>query len=203
MNIKKLILCCLILFSGIEAAHPVIFKGGKVVWLIDSPNVTDIRLGKTFTRNWYSGIRVVDHKSNDESFVASNNNILIKRWNNRHYQSNIYGLSSIGLNLNSKKSMYNLGLHADWETRRFMVMHMIDYASYDQSITHTARLAFTPKIASYKETAVWIIGEYSNHQIDSNNYENILPVIRLLKNNYLVEFGGNGNDTFFTFMVHF
>ena len=77
------------------------------------------------------------------------------------------------------------------------------YASYDQSITHTARLAFTPKIASYKETAVWIIGEYSNHQIDSNNYENILPVIRLLKNNYLVEFGGNGNDTFFTFMVHF
>ena len=33
------------------SAHPIIFKGGKVIWLIDSPDVTDIRFGKTLTRN--------------------------------------------------------------------------------------------------------------------------------------------------------
>ena len=108
------------------SAHPVIFKGGKVIWLIDSPDITDIRFGKTLTRNWYSGIQIFNHKYDEQSFIASNNNLLIKRWNSRSYQANIYGLSSIGFNLDSEESMYKLGLHADWENRRFMVMHMLE-----------------------------------------------------------------------------
>ena len=99
--------------------------------------------------------------------------------------------------------MYNLGLHADWENRRFMVMHMLQYCSYDESIMHNFRLAFTPKIKGYNDTSIWLIGQYSNHQIDNKNYEKILPVVRVLKRNYLVEFGGNGKDTFLTLMVHF
>jgi hypothetical protein len=202
LNIKKIILCSF-LFASILSAHPVIFKGGKVIWLINSTDITDIRFGQTLTRNWHSGIQIVNHKDNDQSFIASNNNLLIKRWNSRHYQANIYGLSSVGFNLDSEKSMYNLGLHSDWENRRFMVMHMVEYSSHDESIMHNFRLAFTPKIKGYKGTSIWLIGQYSNHQIDNKNYEKILPVVRVLKRNYLVEFGGNGKDTFFTLMVHF
>ena len=184
-------------------AHPVIFKGGKVVWLIDSPNITDIRFGKTFTRSWYSGIRIFDYKQSKQSFITSNNNFLIKRWNSPDYQANIYGLSSIGFNTESEKSIYNFGLNSDWENRRFLAMHILEYSSYDDSIMQNVRLAFTPKITEYEDISVWLIGQYSNHSIDNKNHEDIIPVVRLLNKNYLIEFGGNGKENFFTFMVHF
>tara|TARA_A100000164_G_C21534721_1_gene597653 strand:- start:38 stop:646 length:609 start_codon:yes stop_codon:yes gene_type:complete len=200
--IKKRIIL-LALFLSLLQAHPVIFKGGKVIWLIDSSDITDIRFGKTFTKKFYSGVRVFNDKYSDQSYITSNNNLLIKRWNGTSYQANIYALSSIGLNIDSEKSMYNIGFHSDWENRKFMVMHMIEYSSFNESTKNSIRLGFTPKITDYKETAVWLIGQYSNQSFDNKNDESIIPVIRILKRNYLVEFGANGNETFLTLMTHF
>jgi hypothetical protein len=199
---KKCIIL-LAIFLSLLQAHPVVFKGGKVIWLIDSPNITEIRFGKTFTKKFYSGVRVFNDKYIDQSYIASNNNLLVKRWNASNYQANIYALSSIGLNIDSEKSMYNLGLHTDWENRRFMVMHMIEYSSFNESTKNSVRLAFTPKITDYKGTAVWLIGQYTNYSFDDKNNEMLMPVIRILKRNYLLEFGGNGNKTFLTLMTHF
>jgi hypothetical protein len=199
---KKCIIL-LAIFLSLLQAHPVVFKGGKVIWLIDSPNITEIRFGKTFTKKFYSGVRVFNDKYIDQSYIASNNNLLVKRWNASNYQANIYALSSIGLNIDSEKSMYNLGLHTDWENRRFMVMHMIEYSSFNESTKNSVRLAFTPKITDYKGTAVWLIGQYTNYSFDDKNSEMLMPVIRILKRNYLLEFGGNGNETFLTLMTHF
>ena len=199
---KKCIIL-LAIFLSLLQAHPVVFKGGKVIWLIDSPNITEIRFGKTFTKKFYSGVRVFNDKYIDQSYIASNNNLLVKRWNASNYQANIYALSSIGLNIDSEKSMYNLGLHTDWENRRFMVMHMIEYSSFNESTKNSVRLAFTPKITDYKGTAVWLIGQYTNYSFDDENNEMLMPVIRILKRNYLLEFGGNGNETFLTLMTHF
>jgi hypothetical protein len=193
----------LAIFLSLLQAHPVVFKGGKVIWLIDSPDIMEIRFGKTFTKKFYSGVRVFNDKYSDQSYIASNNNLLIKRWNGSSYQANIYTLSSVGLNIDSEKSMYNLGLHSDWENRRFMVMHMIEYSSFNESTKNSIRLAFTPKITDYKGTAVWLIGQYSNYSFGGKNNETLMPVIRILKRNYLLEFGGNGNDTFLTLMTHF
>ena len=199
---KKCIIL-LAIFLSLLQAHPVVFKGGKVIWLIDSPDITEIRFGKTFTKKFYSGVRLFNDKYGDQSYIASNNNLLVKRWNASSYQANIYALSSIGLNIDSEKSMYHIGLHADWENRRFMVMHMIEYSSFNESIKNSIRLAFTPKITDYKGTAVWLIGQYTNYSFDDNNNEILMPVIRILKRNYLVEFGGNGKETFLSLMTHF
>ena len=202
MFIKKCIIL-LALFLSLLEAHPVIFKGGKLIWLIDSSDITDIRFGKTFTKKFYSGIRVFNDKYSDQSYITSNNNLLIKRWNGPSYQANIYALSSIGLNIDSEKSMYHIGFHSDWENRRFIVMHMIEYSSFNELTKNSIRLGFTPRITDYKETAVWLIGRYSNQSFDNKNDESIMPVIRILKRNYLVEFGANGNETFLTLMTHF
>ena len=199
---KKCIIL-LAIFLSLLQAHPVVFKGGKVIWLIDSPDITEIRFGKTFTKKFYSGIRLFNDKYGDQSYISSNNNLLVKRWNASSYQANIYALSSIGLNIDSEKSMYNLGLHTDWENRRFMVMHMIEYSSFNESTKNSVRLAFTPKITDYKGTAVWLIGQYTNYSFDDKNNEMLMPVIRILKRNYLVEFGGNGKETFLSLMTHF
>jgi hypothetical protein len=193
----------LAIFLSLLQAHPVVFKGGKVIWLTDSPDITEIRFGKTFTKKFYSGVRMFNDKYSDQSYIASNNNLLVKRWNASSYQANIYALSSIGINIDSEKSMYNLGLHSDWENRRFMVMHMIEYSSFNESTKNSIRLAFTPKITDYKGTAVWLIGQYTNYSFDDKNNEILMPVIRILKRNYLLEIGGNGNETFLTLMTHF
>ena len=84
-----------------------------------------------------------------------------------------------------------------------MVMHMIEYSSFNESIKNSIRLGFTPKITDYKGTAVWLIGQYTNYSFDDNNNEILMPIIRILKRNYLVEFGANGKETFLSLMTHF
>ena len=39
--------------------------------------------------------------------------------------------------------------------------------------------------------------------VSNKNHEDIIPVVRLLNKNYLIEFGGNGKENFFTLMFHF
>ena len=95
---KKCIIL-LAIFLSLLQAHPVVFKGGKVIWLIDSPDITEIRFGKTFTKKFYSGIRLFNDKYGDQSYISSNNNLLVKRWNASSYQANIYALSMEKLDL--------------------------------------------------------------------------------------------------------
>ena len=90
------------------SAHPVIFKGGKVIWLIDSPDITDIRFGKTLTRNWYSGIQIFNHKYDEQSFIASNNNLLIKR--NPFYAKANLTIASSNISKNGMKNKILLAI---------------------------------------------------------------------------------------------
>ena len=192
----------IILLSSVSA-HPVIFKNGKVFWITQNPSFNDIRLGVSKSNNWLIGGRLLEDRKSNETFALVNNNYLAKRWNNRNSQANLYLLSSVGLNTRNSKSMGTIGIHGDWEDRRFMVMQMIEHFSHNSALVSNTRMAYSPYKVDYSKTSTWLIAHYRIEYNDDQYSYMFFPVIRLFKKNYLFEIGYNGNDSFLSFMTHF
>ena len=192
----------IILLSSVSA-HPVIFKNGKVFWITQNPSFNDIRLGVSKTNSWLIGGRLLEDRKSNETFALVNNNYLAKRWNNRNSQANLYLLSSVGLNTRNSKSMGTIGIHGDWEDRRFMVMQMIEHFSHNSALVSNTRLAYSPYTVDYSKTSTWLIAHYRIEYNDDQYSYMFFPIIRLFKKNYLFEIGYNGNDSFLSFMTHF
>ena len=193
----------LIILLNSVSAHPVIFKNGKVFWITQNPSFNDIRLGVSKTNSWLIGGRLLEDRKSNETFALVNNNYLAKRWNNRNSQANLYLLSSVGLNTRNSKSMGTIGIHGDWEDRRFMVMQMIEHFSHNSALVSNTRLAYSPYTVDYSKTSTWLIAHYRIEYNDDQYSYMFFPVIRLFKKNYLFEIGYNGNDSFLSFMTHF
>ena len=198
----RIFFALIILFSSVSA-HPVIFKNGKVFWLTQNPSYNDIRFGVSKTSNWLIGGRFLEDRKSNETFALVNNNYLAKRWNNRNSQANLYLLSSVGLNTKNSKGMSTIGLHGDWENRRFMAMEMIEYFSHSSALVSNSRLAYSPYTVDYSKTSTWLIAHYRVEYSDNKYSYMFFPVVRLFKKNYLFEIGYNGNDSFLSFMTHF
>jgi hypothetical protein len=193
----------LIFFLSVISAHPVIFKNGKVFWLTQNPNFNDIRFGVSKSSNWLIGGRFLEDRKFNETFALINNNFLAKRWNNRNSQANLYLLSSIGLNTKNSKSMGTVGIHMDWEDRRFMVMEMLEYYSHSSALVSNTRFAYSPYIADFSKTSTWLIAHYRIEYSNDKYSYMFFPVVRLFKKNYLFEIGFNRGNSFLSFMTHF
>ena len=184
--IRKLFVS-IILFSAISA-HPVIFKNGKAFWITQNPSYNDIRFGVSKTSNWLIGGRFLEDRKSNETFALINNNYLAKRWNNKNSQANLYLLSSVGFDTKNSKSMGTIGLHGDWEDRRFMVMQMLEYYSHSSALVSNTRFAYSPYTVDYSKTSTWLIAHYRVEYSNDKYSYMFFPVVRLFKKNYLVEF---------------
>ena len=193
----------LVFFLSVISAHPVIFKNGKVFWLTQNPNFNDIRFGVSKSSNWLIGGRFLEDRKSNETFALINNNFLAKRWNNRNSQANLYLLSSVGLNTKNSKSMGTVGLHMDWEDRRFMVMEMLEYYSHCSALVSNTRFAFNPFIVDYSKTSTWLIAHYRIEYSNDKYSYMFFPVVRLFKKNYLFEIGFYRGNSILSFMTHF
>ena len=200
--ILRLIVISFILLSSISA-HPVVFKNGKVFWITQNPSFNDVRFGVSKTSNWLIGGRFLEDRKSNETFALINNNYLAKSWNNRNSQANLYLLSSVGFNTKNSKGMGTVGIHGDWEDRKFMVMEMLEYYSHNSAVVSNTRFAYSPYTVEYSKTSTWLIAHYRIEYSDSKYSYMFFPVVRLFKKNYLVEFGSNGDNTFLSFMTHF
>jgi len=201
-EIIRLFLITIFLSSHLFS-HPVIFKGGKVFWVTQSLNYNDIRFGTSQTSNWLIGGRLLEDRNSNESFVLINNNYLLKRWNAPNSQANIYLLSSVGINTKDNKEMGVFGIHGDWENRRYMVMQMMEYFSHNESWVSSTRLSVSPYTVDYTKMSVWLIANYEVTYQDDEYSSTLIPVVRLFKGNYLVEFGKSKDSSFLSLMIHF
>ena len=201
-EIIRLFLITIFLSSHLFS-HPVIFKGGKVFWVTQTLNYNDIRFGTSQTSNWLIGGRLLEDRNSNESFVLINNNYLLKRWNAPNSQANIYLLSSVGINTKDNKEMGAFGIHGDWENIRYMVMQMMEYFSHNESWVSSTRLSVSPYTVDYTKMSVWLIANYEVTYQDDEYSSTLIPVVRLFKGNYLVEFGKSKDSSFLSLMIHF
>ena len=113
---------------------------------------------------------------------------LLNRKNTRYSQRNLYfqsGVSSKGLNNNF------IGVHGDWETRRWFIGFGYkkvsnDIIEYDDKFL---QLGVAPYLGEYGDFHTWVmVKSKKNDLLESWS---TFPVLKFFKGNFLIEFGYN------------
>src|SRR5690606_15653747 len=120
-----------------------------------TPDMTDIKLTYSFKYNWSYGANAWRFKNQDgetREYGLVKLNHLLKRWNNKDSQGNIYLHSGAGAsrnNDNKSNFAYIGGIETDWESRVWFLsgkwLHFADKA--EEQDLYVARVGHSPIIA--------------------------------------------------------
>lgn len=185
----------LILFCYNTWARPVGYQGAINGLSFNNGERSENTLH--YSPKYYYSVGVKSFSNKEQEFNGLYGSYLLKRWNLKEAQSNIFTYGSLGFDDKEDFAM-NYGLQVDYETRRIYTLY--SYQAYDGSNfyidNHVLRLGFAPYKAGFNDINVWLIGEYNS--LDNN----ITPILRTFYKNVLWELGYNSNkeDVLFNLM---
>ena len=187
MGIKRSLLF-LFFICGVIEARPISYSGGSTV-MSNTDNMRDTYYYHYSPTYKYSlGLEAVkdDYFKTDFSYFRFT--YLLNRKNTRYSQRNLYfqsGVSSKGLNNNF------IGVHGDWETRRWFIGFGYkkvsnDIIEYDDKFL---QLGVAPYLGEYGDFHTWVmVKSKKNDLLESWS---TFPVLKFFKGNFLIEFGYN------------
>lgn len=206
---RLFILVILFLSPLVLEAHPVIWKGGRALLIQSDSGVTDTRFFYSAQSDFSIGARHLTLHDRHQSYGIVQSNALLKRWNQRASQGNVYAWLGTGLSVDDGREQDGIGVigaHADWEDRRFYIAsHSEFYSLSGDDITKLqARVGVAPYISEFEALHTWIILQFDQTFEGTRRSEAVIPVLRLFQGPVLFEIGSNFDDTtFLALMVHF
>lgn len=140
-------------------------------------------------------------------FTAPQLDLLVKRWNEREWQANIYAFGAYGsMNMSGRTRAAGLaGAEADAESRKYFVMAKYEnmWSDLGRPFYHwEGRLGIAPYEAEFNEIASWLMIQYQwNPMLVRKNA--LTPMVRLFYRSVLVESGvSTDGDWMMNFMFH-
>jgi len=187
MGIKRSLLF-LFFICGVIEARPISYSGGSTV-MSNTDNMRDTFYYHYSPTYKYSlGLEAVKDNYLKTDFSYFRLTYLLNRKNTRYSQRNLYfqsGVSSKGLNNNF------IGVHGDWETRRWFIGFGYkkvsnDIIEYDDKFL---QLGVAPYLGEYGDFHTWVmVKSKKNDLLESWS---TFPVLKFFKGNFLIEFGYN------------
>ena len=187
MGIKRSLLF-LFFICGVIEARPISYSGGSTV-MSNTDNMRDTFYYHYSPTYKYSlGLEAVKDNYFKTDFSYFRFTYLLNRKNTRYSQRNLYfqsGVSSKGLNNNF------IGVHGDWETRRWFIGFGYkkvsnDIIEYDDKFL---QLGVAPYLGEYGDFHTWVmVKSKKNDLLESWS---TFPVLKFFKGNFLIEFGYN------------
>ena len=187
MGIKRSLLF-LFIICGVIEARPISYSGGSTV-MSNTDNMRDTFYYHYSPTYKYSlGLEAVKDNYFKTDFSYFRLTYLLNRKNTRYSQRNLYfqsGVSSKGLNNNF------IGVHGDWETRRWFIGFGYkkvsnDIIEYDDKFL---QLGVAPYLGEYGDFHTWVmVKSKKNDLLESWS---TFPVLKFFKGNFLIEFGYN------------
>jgi len=206
MNILRIVFL-LFIYTVTTNAHPVIWKYGTATMVKDAPSITDVMVHYSLEYNWSLGFTYKRFKQLDKDYVIGQSNWLLSRWNKAGSQGNMYLLSGIGFSTQHSNDIpiFHLGGQADWETRRaYTLVRSEYYEGAVSALLSRVRIGIAPYIGGFNDVNMWLIAQIDYLIIEGRHMKDIMPVIRLFKDNILVEIGSNFSDkSMVAVMIHF
>lgn len=186
-------------------AHPVIWKHGNALMFTADPTSSTLTYHRSLSTRWSLGMREQTFLDTDKRYVFGQSNWLLKRWNGTNSQGNWYALSSWGFNTASSDSVLHLGTQADWETRRFYTFLKADYFGFEDPVLQLkGRIGIAPYIGDFEAVHTWLILQIDDKVQNQDHNATIMPVIRIFKDNILMELGSNfSGSSMVSAMLHF
>jgi hypothetical protein len=200
----------LCLFVNVATAHPVAYKGATGVMTWNQPYMSDDWLTYSFRPDAAVAARRMrfDMPEGRMQFYAPQIDYLVKRWNEKDSQANIYVYGAYGtMNFQDRTHGAGLGgVEVDAESRKYFVMAKYEkmWGDLGPDFYHgEARLGIAPYEAEYNEIASWFMVQYQWHPmlLKKNAFT---PLIRLFYRSVLFETGvSTDGDWMLNFMFHF
>ena len=198
MGIKRSLLF-LFFICGVIEARPISYSGGSTV-MSNTDNMRDTFYYHYSPTYKYSlGLEAVKDNYFKTDFSYFRLTYLLNRKNTRYSQRNLYfqsGVSSKGLNNNF------IGVHGDWETRRWFIGFGYkkvskDIIEYDDKFL---QLGVAPYLGEYGDFHTWImVKSKKNDLLESWS---TFPVLKFFKGNFLIEFGYNNKTEWDSHMMY-
>ena len=148
-----------------------------------------------------------------QEFILTQMNNLLKRWNQKNSQANIYLKSGVGAatafsgkNDGETKPAGFVGFAADWENRRFFTSYENRYfegGEIDSFYKQSARVGVAPYEGDYGDLHTWLMLQVDHKPQDDEEFT-VTPLVRLFKGVNLWEAGVSDNgDILFNWVVRY
>ena len=195
-------------------ARPVSYVGGWTSLLMTDSEQASLLVHYTPAVKYSVGYRLDYGKEDKYTLHALQVNHLLKRWNQKNSQANLYLKQGLGL-LYDKENKYNrklspalfLTLAADWEDRMFFVSYKNRYVrarNIDDFNTQALRLGVAPYVAGYGALHTWFMVQVEHRaERKNNNKSTVTPLFRFFKGVHLVELGFSKGKTLFNWIIRY
>jgi hypothetical protein len=202
---KLVAFMCLI--STLISARPVSYPGAWTSSFNLSPDHKKAVIHYSPSAKYSIGYHVHNAYENLNAHYLQVNS-LVKRWNKRFSQANLYLYSGAGLW--TQGSTHNgssyIGGSVDWETQRIftsLTTRLLRYHGHDLGsiYKHQARIGLAPYIGDYGDLHTWIMLEAYYHSIDTQTIH-IHPVLRFFTGVHLIELSISPQKELGLFYIH-
>ena len=186
--------CIALSFSA--QARPVSYPGGWTFMSVNDGKRNSTHIHYSPSVNYSIGWRHDYQRENSAHIDSVQLNHLLRRWNVKHSQANLYLRSGVGVAYEHGEvaPAAFTGIAADWETRRFFTSYTnrfqwIDDVG-DSFAEHRARVGIAPYIGNHGDWHTWLMLE-TGYDAGNKDSFSVTPLIRLFKGDNLMEAGYN------------
>lgn len=194
-------------------ARPVSYPGGVTFMTMNNGDMNSAHLHYSPTAKLSLGYKFEYWRDGDYTINAVQMNNLLRRWNKKHSQANLYLKSGIGIahsNDGDEPSQTEAatftGVAADWENRRFFTSYENRYTEageIDDFFMQSARVGWAPYEGDYGDIHTWLMLQVE-HTPEAQDHVSVTPLVRFFKGVHLLEAGmSNQGDVLFNYVFRY
>ncbi len=180
--------------TSVSEARPVSYPDGWTVMQRNNGDRSALHIHYSPTARDSIGLYTERNWTDDIQFTGLQYNRLVKRWNGKGSQANLYGKVAVGQadpfgDKDPELSGF-ASIAADWETRRWFTSYELrasDFAG-NESLSHSARVGVAPYIGDYGDLHTWFMLQVDNSP-EADEPRTITPLVRFFKGVQMVELG--------------
>lgn len=202
-----------IFIHSVTSARPVSYPEAWTFMTMNNANRYSTHLHYSPTAKYSVGWKAEYWREQHYSLQTVQLNYLLKRWNKRSSQANLYLKSGLGFaysdfsQFNSKTTLAGFtGIAADWETRRYFLSYenrITQAGTITDNFRQSARIGIAPYIEDFGSLHTWLMLEVI-HEPESNKPITVTALARLFKGPALLETGiSHRGDPLFNFVYRF
>jgi hypothetical protein len=189
-------------------ARPVSYPGGITGMTMNDGDKNSAHLHYSPTAKTSLGYKFEYWRDVEYTINAVQMNNLLKRWNKKDSQANLYLKSGLGVahSDGETEAAGFTGIAADWENRRFFTSYENRYTEagdiadfYMQS----ARVGWAPYAGDYGDLHTWLMLQVE-HTPEAGDHVTVTPLVRFFKGVHLLEAGmSNRGDVLFNYVIRY
>ena len=194
-------------------ARPVSYPGGITGMVMNNGDRNSVHFHYSPTAKYSLGYKGEYWRDGDYMINALQVNNLLKRWNMKNAQANLYLKSGVGTATSfdgphdgDTDAAAFTGLATDWENRRFFVSYQNRYTEagdIDDFYMQSARVGITPYIGDYGDLHTWLMLDVE-HKPEAKDKVTVTPLVRFFKGVHLLEAGmSNQGNVLFNYVIRY